>query len=78
MRLEARIPASLQYQDAEPEARVSIVKEPCILVVIALIIRSITAHVIRRVNPHYGEFLGDSFTPKAPYKGQLAIKGGNF
>ena len=46
--------------------RVSTVEAPCIAVITALITGSITAHVMRRVNPHRGGLLGDSFTPKTP------------
>jgi len=35
-------------------------------VVTALITGSVTAHVMRGVNTHYGGFLGDSFTPETP------------
>jgi len=42
--------------------------EPCVLVITVLITGSITAHVMRGVNSHYGRFLGDYFTPKTPYK----------
>jgi len=31
-----------------------------------LITGSATAHVMSEVNPHYGEFLVDSFTPETP------------
>ena len=37
-----------------------------VLVVTALIIGLITAHVMRGVNPHHGGVLGDNFTPKTP------------
>ena len=56
----------MQYQDSEFEARVLTAEKPCVSVITALIIGSITNHVIRRVNPDYGGFLGDSFTPETP------------
>ena len=40
--------------------------EPCVSVITDLITGSITAHVMRKVNPHYEGFLGDSFTPETP------------
>jgi len=50
------------------EARVSTENESCVLAITALITGSITFHVIREVNPHYGGFLGDIFTRRTPYK----------
>jgi len=48
------------------EARVSTTEKSYVSVITALIIGSITAHIMRGVNPHYGGFLGDSFTSKTP------------
>ena len=50
------------------QARVSTASEHCVSVVTALITGSITAHVMRGVNPHYGGLLGDGFTPRTPDK----------
>ena len=50
----------------EAQARVSTTSELRVLVITALITGSVTAHVIRGVNPHYGGFLGDNFTPQIP------------
>ena len=48
------------------QARVTTARELRVSVVTALITRSVTAHVIRRVNPNYGGFFGDNFTPETP------------
>jgi len=55
-------------QNARLEARVLTTGKPCVSVITALITGSITAHVMRGVNPHYRGFLGDSFTPETLYK----------
>jgi len=48
------------------EAHFSTAEKTYVSIITALITGSITAHVMRGVNPHYGGFLGDSFTPKTP------------
>jgi len=48
------------------QTRVSTVEESCVSVMTTPITGSSTAHVMRGVNPHYREFLGDSFTPRTP------------
>ena len=48
------------------QALISTANEPCVSVITALITESSAAHVMRGVNPHYGRFLGDSFTPETP------------
>ena len=60
---KCEVQALPQWLNARLEARVSTTEELCVLVITALITGSITAHVIRGVNPHYGGFLGDSSTP---------------
>ena len=50
--------------NARLEARVPTTEK--LWVITALLAGSITAHVMRRVNPHYGGFLGDNFTPETP------------
>jgi len=50
------------------KARISTANELCVSIETALITGSIIAYVMRGVNPHYGGFLGDSFTPRTPYK----------
>ena len=52
-------PASHTKLDAELEARFSTAEEPCVSVITVLITGSITDE---GVNPHYGVFLGDTFT----------------
>jgi len=47
-------------------------KEPCVLVITALITGSIIAHVIRGINPYYGGFLGDNFTHKIPLNSSIS------
>jgi len=51
-------------QNARLEARISTIEKPYVSVITALINGSITAHIMRGVNPHYRGFSGDSFTPK--------------
>jgi len=53
------------------EARVLTTEKLCVSVITALITGSITAYVIRRVNPHYGGFLGYSLTPEIPINGSV-------
>ena len=50
--------------NARLEARVPTTEKLCVSVITVLITGSITAHVMRGVNPHYGGFLGDSFSLK--------------
>jgi len=52
-----------QWLNAELKARISTATELCVSVVTALIIGSITAHIMRGVNPHHGGFLGENFIP---------------
>ena len=47
---------------------VSTAEEPCISVITTPNTGSSIAHVMRGVNPHYGGFLGDNFTPKTPIR----------
>jgi len=54
-------PTTFQWLNVELEARVSTAEEPYVSVITALITGSITAHVMRRVNLHYGGLLGDNF-----------------
>ena len=51
-------------QNTRLEARVLTTEKLYVSVITALITGSITAHVMRGVNPYHEEFLGDSFTPK--------------
>jgi len=46
------------------QACVSATNELCVSVITTPITQSSTAHVMRGVNPHYGGFLGDDFTPE--------------
>ena len=46
------------------QARISTAKDSGVSVITTPVIGSSTAHVMRGVNPHYGGFLGDSFTLK--------------
>jgi len=48
------------------QARVPTGEEPCVSVITTPIAGSSTIHVMRGVNPHYGGFLGDHFTPENP------------
>jgi len=63
-------PASSKVRSRHPkrEARSprSDTEKLCVSVITALITGSITAHVMRGVNPHYGGLLGDSFTAETP------------
>ena len=52
-------------QNMRLEARVT-TEKLCVLIRTILITGSITAHVMSGVNPHYGGFLGESFTPETP------------
>jgi len=52
-------------QNVRLEARVPTTEKLYVSVITALITGS-TAHVMRRVNPHYRGFLEDSFTPETP------------
>ena len=61
-------PASSQWLNTELKPAFQLQSEPCVSVITVLITGSITAYVMRGVNPHYGGFLGDSFTPRTPYK----------
>jgi len=56
----------IDIRNARLEARVLTTEKLCITVITVLISGSITAHVMRRVNPHYGRFLGNSFTSETP------------
>ena len=53
-------------QNAKLEARVPTTEKPCVSVITAPINWSITAHIIRGVNPHHEGFLADSFTLETP------------
>ena len=62
-KLEARVQQSSMAK-CETQARISTASELRVSVVTALITGSVTSHVMRGVNPHYGGSLGDSFTLK--------------
>jgi len=51
-------------------------EEPCFSVITALITGSITAHLMRGVNPHRGGLLGGSFTP-TPINNSVSIEEGS-
>ena len=57
-------PTTLQWLNVELEARVSTAEEIRVSVITVLITGSVTAYVMRGVNPHYGGFLGDNFIPE--------------
>ena len=60
------------------QACISTGKEPCISVITTIITGLSTAHVMRRVNPHHGGFLGDSFTPETPINSSVCYWEGSF
>ena len=73
--VETRVPASTaaprRVGRAWVDTRVSIVT--------ALVMGSITAHITRKVNPHYGVFLGGTFAPEISINSPIAMeKGSNF
>ena len=61
-------PSIISMTKRKVQARVSTAGLPCVSVVTVPITGSIIAHVMRGVNTHYREILGDSFTPRTPYK----------
>jgi len=59
------------------QAHVLTANEPCISVITTPITGLSTAHVMRGVNPHHEEFLGDSFTHETPIIAKAVIEEGS-
>ena len=60
---------ALQRQGAWVDTRVSVVT--------ALVMGSITAHIMGKVNPHYGVFLGGTFAPETSINSPVAMEKGS-